>query len=305
MDTEALRLFILAADKRNISAAGRDLGLAPAVASAWLAKLEKSVGANLLQRSTRNVSLSLDGAEFLPFARDIVAREDAGRAALGQGKAQVSGTLRFTAPSTFAQMYIVPILPRFFDAQPNLTLDLRLSDKQVDLIEGSFDLALRNAAMKDSSMRGRKLADDTRILCASPDYLSSRGTPATPDDLAHHDILAFGSATPRPLVSASRKATLFPPPNTKPKLINDDGNSHRLATISGLGISANSLWSVREDLNLGRLARVLPDHQLGDDTALWLLYPQANIMSVKLRVFMDFLLTEIGRDPPWLRLSPT
>lgn len=305
MDTDALRLFVLAADKRNISAAGRDLGLAPAVASAWLSKLEKSLGANLLQRSTRKVSLSLEGAEFLPYARDIIAREDAGRAALGQGQAQISGTLRFTAPSTFAQTYIVPILSKFFEKHPNLTLDLRLSDKQIDLIEGSFDLALRNAAMKDSSLRGRKLADDTRILCASPDYLSIYGTPATPGDLANHEILAFGTTAPRPLVSASGEDALFPPPRAKVKLINDDGRSHRLATLAGLGISANSLWSIHEDLNAGRLVQVLPDHHLGDDTALWLLYPQANIMSAKLRVFIDFLLMEIGRDPPWLRNIPT
>ncbi|MEC8042118.1 MAG: LysR family transcriptional regulator, partial [Pseudomonadota bacterium] len=113
MDTEALRLFVRAADKRNISAAGRDLGLAPAVASARLAKLEKSIGADLLHRSTRKVALSQEGEAFLPYARDIIAREDAARAALGQGQAEVTGTLRFTAPSTFAQLYILPILPQF------------------------------------------------------------------------------------------------------------------------------------------------------------------------------------------------
>jgi len=108
METDTLRLFVLAADKLNISAAGRELGLAPSVASAWMSKLEKSVGADLLHRSTRKVALSTEGLEFLPYARDIIAREDAARAALGQGKAQVSGTLRFTAPSTFAQLYIAP-----------------------------------------------------------------------------------------------------------------------------------------------------------------------------------------------------
>jgi hypothetical protein len=100
METDTLRLFVLAADKLNISAAGRELGLAPSVASAWMNKLEKSVGADLLHRSTRKVALSTEGLEFLPYARDIVAREDAARAALGQGEARVSGTLRFTAPDT-------------------------------------------------------------------------------------------------------------------------------------------------------------------------------------------------------------
>ncbi|MBT8073442.1 MAG: LysR family transcriptional regulator, partial [Xanthomonadales bacterium] len=105
MDTEGIRLFVLAADKLNISAAGRQLGLAPAVASARLSKLENQLGADLLHRSTRRVSLSLEGAEFLPYAREILAQEAAARAALGHGSPEVSGTLRFAASSTFAQLY--------------------------------------------------------------------------------------------------------------------------------------------------------------------------------------------------------
>ena len=111
IDTAALRLFVLAAELLNISAAGRRMGMAPAVSSARLAKLEHSIGAELLHRTTRKVSLSLEGADFLPFAREIIAQEDAAMAALGKGAAHISGTLRFAAPSTFAQHYIAPILP--------------------------------------------------------------------------------------------------------------------------------------------------------------------------------------------------
>lgn len=113
MDFQSLRLFVLAADRLNISAAGRELGMAPAVASSRLAKLEQNLGADLLHRSTRKVSLSLEGAEFLPYAREILAQEDAARAALGMGKPIATGTLRFAASSTFAQLYIVPILNEF------------------------------------------------------------------------------------------------------------------------------------------------------------------------------------------------
>ena len=299
MDTNALRLFVLAADKLNISAAGRDLGLAPAVASAWLAKLEKSVGADLLHRSTRKVALSLDGREFLPYARDIVAREDAARAALGQGKARVTGTLRFTAPSTFAQQYIIPLVPQFLATQPDLILDLRLSDRQFDLIEGSFDLALRNAPLEDSSLRGRKLADDTRVLCASPRYLEEYGEPRTAEDLQHHKLVAFGDTGPRVLLSRTGETHAFDPVAANCRLVIDDGHSHRLAAIAGAGISANSIWSVHEDLATGRLVRVLHEYRFAEETALWLLYPQANVLSAKVRTFMDFLLDRIGRKPPW------
>ena len=191
MDTESLRLFVLAAEMLNISAAGRTLGMAPAVASSRLAKLEHRVGADLLHRSTRKVSLSAEGEDFLPFAREIIAQEDAAFAALGNGKAKATGTLRFAAPSTFAQIYIVPILPAFLDQHPDLTLDLRLSDTQFDLIEGSFDLALRNAPLQDSSLKGRKLADDSRILCASPAYLAMLGKPETAEDMLRHKLLAY------------------------------------------------------------------------------------------------------------------
>ncbi len=104
MDTDCIRLFVLAAEKLNISAAGRELGIAPAVASARLAKLENTLGADLLHRSTRKVSLSLEGSEFLPYAKEILAQESDARAALGLGTPIVTGTLRFAAPSTFAQL---------------------------------------------------------------------------------------------------------------------------------------------------------------------------------------------------------
>lgn len=299
METDTLRLFVLAADKLNISAAGRELGLAPSVASAWMTKLEKSVGADLLHRSTRKVALSTEGLEFLPHARDIVAREDAARAALGQGKTQVSGTLRFTAPSTFAQLYIAPILPDFMKDHPDLRLDMRLSDKQFDLIDGSFDLALRNAVLEDSSLRGRKLADDTRILCASPGYLAKHGKPKTADALRDHHLVAFGNDMPHRMIKDDGIHADFDPSLGRCNLIIDDGHSHKVATIAGAGIAPHSLWSVHEELASGRLVRVLPEYICVADTALWLLYPQTNVLSAKVRVFMDFLLDRIGKNPAW------
>ncbi|MBO6919647.1 MAG: LysR family transcriptional regulator [Rhizobiaceae bacterium] len=113
MDLDGVRLFVLSADLLNISAAGRTLGLAPSVASARLAKLETEMGADLLHRSTRKVSLSIEGANFLPYAREIIAQEDMAKSALGLGSPIVTGTIRFAAPSTFAQIYICPLIPKF------------------------------------------------------------------------------------------------------------------------------------------------------------------------------------------------
>lgn len=301
MDTLALRLFVASAEKLNISAAGRSLRLSPAVATAKLAKLEKTLGADLLHRSTRRVSLSTEGAEFLPFAREIIAQEDAGRAALGQGSPELSGHLRFAAPSTFAQQYIVPILPLFLDRHPKLSLDLKFSDAQFDVIDGSFDLALRNAALRDTALKGRRLAEDVRVLSAAPSYLKEHGVPKDPADLQNHRLIAFRDRLPRTMTSSDGSKTAFDTSGANCRLVFDDGRSQRLATLSGAGIASNSLWSIHEDLREGRLIRVLEDYALQDGTGLWLIYPRANVLSPKVRAFMDFLLEEIGRAPPWLR----
>lgn len=299
MDTEGIRLFVLASEKLNISAAGRELGMAPAVASAKLAKLEKTLGADLLRRSTRKVALSLEGSEFLPYAKEILAQERAAHAVLGRGNVTATGTLRFTAPSTFAQLYIAPILPEFLALHPGILLDLRLTDMEFDLIQGSFDLALRNSVLADSSLKGRKLADDLRILCASPEYLHQHGKPTHPDELATHQLIAFKDQSPTQLVGRDGKTGQFNPRLAGCRLIVDDGLSQKIATIAGAGISMNAQWSVYRELADGKLIRVLPDYKGEDQTALWLVYPKSNVLTAKVRIFIDFLLEKIGNTPVW------
>lgn len=305
MDTESLRLFTLAAEKLNISAAGRELGFAPAVASARLAKLEKTLGADLLHRSTRKVALSLEGAEFLPYAREILAQEDAAYAALGHGSAAATGTLRFAAPSTFAQLYIAPILPLFLARHPGVSLDLRLTDTAMPLIDGSFDLVLRNSALEDSSLKGRRLADDTRVLCASPAYLEQFGTPDTPEALNDHQLIAFKDTSAKPLIALNGATGEFNPRKARSRLVIDDGLSQKIATMAGAGISANSLWSIHRELEDGSLLRVLPDYTMNTRTVLWLVYPRSNVLTAKVRVFIDFLLEEIGTAPVWANVADT
>ncbi|KIN74373.1 Transcriptional regulator, LysR family [Sulfitobacter guttiformis KCTC 32187] len=268
--------------------------MAPAVASARLAKLEKTLGADLLRRSTRKVSLSLEGADFLPFAKEMLAQEDAALAALGMVTPTVSGTLRFAAPSTFAQNYIAPILPKFLDTYPEIILDLRLSDTQFDLIEGSFDLALRNQEMSDSSLKGRKLADDMRVLCASPTYLAKHPPIEKPTDLERHRLLAFKDFSTRGLVNHAGRKAHFDPKAATLRMLCDDGQSQKIATVAGAGISINSMWSVHRELAEGSLVRVLSDYWLDQRTGLWLVYPKSNVLTAKVRVFIDFLLDEIG-----------
>ena len=301
MDIQSLRLFVLSCETLNISGAGRALGMAPAVASNRIAKLEHTLGVELLHRSTRKVSVSLEGQDFLPYAREMIAQEEAALAALGKGKAEISGTLRFAAPSTFAQLYITPLLPTFMDRYPDLTLDLHLSDAQFDLIEGSYDLALRNSVLEDSSLMARKLADDTRIFCASPKCLERDGTPHVLGDLNAHRFIAFRNLDPKDIIDPGGSQTVFDPKRTAQRLILNDGVSQKLATMEGAGISINSLWAVHRELKQGELVKVLPGYTFTSNPVLWLIYPKSNVVSGKVRVFMDFLIEHIGKSPAWLR----
>jgi len=302
MDTDTLRLFVAAAERLNITAAGRDLGLAPAMSSNRLAKLEKELGVELLHRTTRKVSLSQDGAAFLPYAREIIAQAEAGRAALGEDTLSPSGILRFAAPSSFAQLHIIPLLPEFQNRYPDITLDLRLSDKRFDIIDGSFDLALRNAPLKDSSLLGRKLSDDSRVLCASPAYLDRFGAPVTPEDLKDHRFLAWSDMAAREIVRRDGQRAILDPEKMTCRTVLDDGTSQRLATLAGLGISINSLWSVAHDLAAGTLMQILPEWRLNDQSVLWLIYPKSNVLTPKVRCFMDFLVERLSEGQLMQRL---
>jgi DNA-binding transcriptional LysR family regulator len=299
VDLDDIRLFVLAAERLNISAAGRELGLPPAVASARLARLERRLGADLLKRSTRKMALSVEGAEFLPFAREMLAQERSALAALGRDHAGATGTLRFAAPSGFATLYLSPLLPRFLERHPRLTLDLRLTDLPFDPIEGSYDLALRYGPLPDSSLRCRKLADSRRILCAAPDYLRRHGMPQAPDDLAGHQLIAFRRPAPRELVAADGRRGVFDPRQAACRLQVDDGLNQRALTVAGAGIAVLADWIADDELRSGRLLRVLPDFEVRDGTALWLVYPEANVVTRKVRALIDFLLAEIGERPPW------
>ena len=300
MDTNGVKLFVIAAELLNISAAGNRLGLTPSVASARLSKLELQIGADLFHRSTRKVTLSIEGSEFLPYAKEIIAQEEAAFAALGRGNSAVSGTLRFAASSTFAQRYVAPILPEFLEKYPDINIELKLSDTQVNLIEGGFDLALRNYAVEDSSLIGRRLASDTRILCASPSYLSKYGTPKSPEDLDAHQLLMFINAKRRKLKSASNQQDYtFPPAKAVSRVVCDDGASMRIAAKAGVGICMSSTWNVQVELSEGSLVHVLPDYHVDDQAAVWLVYPKSNVLTPKVRVFIDYLVEKIGSPPIW------
>ena len=216
------------------------------------------------------------------------------------GNETVSGNLRFTASSTFAQQFIVSLIPEFLALHPGISLDLRLSDMELDLIQGSFDLALRNAVLPESNLHARKLAEDKRILCASPDYLATHGTPESPDGLLNHQLIAFKTASSIKLTDPDGESGEFNTRVAGHRLTIDDGLSYKIATRCGAGIAIHSLWSVHKELAEGSLVQVLPEYRMDAEPALWLVYPKSNVLTAKVRVFIDFLIERIGNHPPWL-----
>ncbi|TLU61023.1 LysR family transcriptional regulator [Thalassotalea litorea] len=295
MNIDHLKLFVRLANTHNISSAGKELGLSPAVASSYLNKLELELGTRLLNRTTRKVSLTEQGQAFLPHALDVLDQVEAARASVGVGKKTPQGTLRIAAPASFGRMHIQPALKAFLEKFPDLTLDLRLSDTMVNLVEGGFDIAIRNAALHDSTLIARKLAPDTRILVASPDYLKKHGEPESPQDLtAHWCVNLIGLEN---WVFSDNGKSYSVRPTARLRV--DDGQAMRDACIDGLGISVCSTWIAYQALENGELVQVLKDYQLTSDTDIWAVYPSARLLAPKVRAFIDFFAERFGDKPYW------
>lgn len=299
MNIEHLRLFVRVASTHNISQAGQEQNLSPAVASSYINKLEKSLGTRLVHRTTRHVSLTEDGAAFLPHAEDVLASVEAAEASVGRGNHSPSGTLRITAPASFGRMHLMPQMKGFMEAYPNLMIDCRFSDSIVDLVEGGFDIAIRNAELKSSSLIARKLAPDNRILCASPHYLEQFGTPKTPQDLQNHHCLTLTGLDSWQFATPDGPVTI----KVKGRLRTDNGEAVRDACVQGIGITVNSTWSAYHHLQSGELVQILSNYPLISNTALWAVYPSSRQLAPKVRAFIDYFTEVFGETPYWERAA--
>ena len=295
MKIEHLRVFVRLASTNNISLAGSELGHSPTVASSYINKLEQGLGVRLVHRTTRKVSLTEEGRTFLPYAKEVIASVEAARASIGVGNTSPSGTLRITAPASFGRMHLVPALNGFLSQYPNLDLDIRLSDTIIDLVEGGFDVAIRNAGLKDSTLIARKLAPDNRILCASPDYLKEYGEPVTLDDLKKHQCINLTGLDNWTFTTTTGRQNF----KAKGRIRTDNGDAIREACVNGLGITINSTWSAYKHLNRGELRQILKQYPLVSDTAIWAVYPSNRILAPKVRSFIDYLSEHFGPIPYW------
>jgi molybdate transport repressor ModE-like protein len=296
-----LNLFLRVLDLGSISAAARSLDLSVAVASQRLKRLEQSLGVRLLQRTTRRMRLTPEGAALVAQGRALIEDLDALTGGLQKAASEMSGTLRVSLPASFGRQYISPLVPQFLARHPRLRLHIDLTDQTRDLVSEGFDLAIRIGALTDSSLVARRLAPNRRVLCASPDYLQRRGTPQAPEDLAAHDcLLLVGSRHANDTWTLRGRAGKDVTVRVRGRLESNLGEVLRDAALAGLGIALHSTWHVCDDLRAGRLQIVLPDHRPADG-GIYALMPQRRLALPRARAFADFLAERFGRTPPWDR----
>lgn len=295
MNIEYIKLFVRVAATNNISLAGKDLGLSPAVASGHISRLEQSLGVRLVHRTTRRVSLTEEGVAFLPHAEGVLCSVEMARASVGAGSITPQGTLRVTASASFGRMHLIPALAGFIENYPDLKIDLRLSDSITDLVEGGFDIAVRNSQLNDSSLIARKLASDKRIVCASPQYLKKYGEPKTPEDLSKHKFID--------LIGAENWAfkTINGSQHVKHQgpLRTDNGEALRDACANGIGITICSIWCAYQKLQSGELVEILSDYPLDMNVDIWAVYPSSRLIAPKVRAFIDYFAEHFGENPYW------
>jgi DNA-binding transcriptional LysR family regulator len=290
-------IFVRVASAGNMSAAGRDMGLSPAVVSKRISHMEERLGARLFQRTTRQLKLTETGRGFFDRVVNILADIEDAEAYVSQLNDKASGVLRVTAPTRFARLHIAPYLAAFMQQYPDLSIEMQLNDSIVDIVGDGIDLAIRIAELNDSSLVARKLAPCQRVICATPDYLEKHGVPRTPADLAKHNCISPTYHSVWRLEGADGVVTVKPLSNlrtTSSDIIHE-------ALLSGFGIAMRSTWSAAEELQSGSLKIVLPEYRLVTNAAIYAVYPCRQYVPTKLRVFVDFLSQHYGSEPYWDR----
>lgn len=292
-----LEVFVRVIAGGSMSTAARDLGLSPAVVSKRIKRLEDKLGTRLLQRTTRQISLTEAGQGFHERVLTVLAGLDEAEAFATGRSSAVNGTLKISAPTSFGRMHIAPNLKPFMEAHPELTLNLVLSDEFTDIVGGGFDLAIRIAELNDSSLVARRLAPVRRVLCASPDYLAQHGMPETLDDLKRHRCLPAHNMDSWRLEGPSGPVVLRP----EGMLVTNSSEVIREAVIAGLGIALRSTWDIGAELKSGRLVQVLPQYESSRNVALSAVYPSRQFLPAKVRLFIDYLAELYGPVPYWER----
>lgn len=289
--------FVEVVARGSLSAAARAEGIAPAMIGRRLDALEARLGVKLLQRTTRKLVLTDEGAAFLEDCQRLLAELDDAEAAVSERSARASGHLVVSAPAGFGRQHVAPLLPSFLAEHRDVTVDLNLSDRIVDLVGEGVDVAIRIASLGESSLVGVKLADNQRVLVAAPAYLKRHGRPARPADLAHHNCLAIsseGSQRGWTFLEGGKPVTLKVGGN----MVCNDGAVLHAWALAGKGLAWRSMWEVGGQIASGELCTVL-DEFAAPGSDIHAVFAQRRHLPLRIRAFVDFLRRNYARPDYW------
>lgn len=290
MNFTGIAIFVTAAAAGNLSAAARRLGISAMAATRGLAALEEDLGVRLLQRTTRAVSLTAEGEAFLPYATTIFEAVDAGRAELAPLKDRPSGTLRVTATESFGRTVIMPLIPRLLEANPDLRIDLLLTDRMIEVVSTGVDVAIRIADLKDSNLVVTALGRNPRLLCASPGYLAAHGAPGCLADLPNHDCLATSANPHWRFRIGEREQTL----RVAGRFTASHTDGVRDACLEGLGLAMLSDWHAQRDIRTDRLVPITLRDAVPKETSISALYPTSRQILPKVKMFVSAVRQELA-----------
>ncbi|MGE8279333.1 MAG: LysR family transcriptional regulator [Stenotrophomonas sp.] len=295
MDTiDAMRVFVAVVERNGFSAAAEALDLSTAAVTRQIAALEKRLSARLLNRTTRRVSPTSIGAMYYQRCLQLLAEFDALEASVGAQALQPSGRLRINAPVSYGITRLARLLPDYSAANPQVELDLQLSDRLVDMVEEGFDLAIRITRQPAPSLIARRLAQAHITLCAAPSYLAKRGMPTTPQDLATHDCLSYTYAADGETWNLSGPEGEVSVP-LQPRMRANNGEVLREAAIAGMGIISQPDFIIEQALADGRLVPVLPGWEAAP-IGIYAVYASRSHLAPKVRSFIDYLVQRLDTE---------
>lgn len=294
-----LDIFARVARTGNMSMAGREMGLSPAVVSKRISILEERLGARLFQRTTRQLMLTETGEGYFRRVVDILSLVEEAEDYVSRRNTKPRGVLKISAPTTFSRKHITPHVGQFLSRFPDIELDLQVTDTFCDIIRDGFDLAIRIGELEDSSLVARKLGSEERVICAAPDYLKRAGTPKTIADLESHNCLLAGAQDLWRLDAPGGPIDV----RVKGNLKSNSADLTRGGLSQGLGLALRATWDVSEDLARGDLVVVMPEYKGSSNNAIYALYPCREFMPAKVNAFLEYYAATIERALATHRLA--
>ncbi|WP_159875179.1 LysR family transcriptional regulator [Aquitalea denitrificans] len=285
-ELKQLETFVAVVNHGSLSAAARQQGVVPAMIGRRLDALEERLGVKLLVRTTRNVTLTQEGSAFFEDCQRILTELSEAEAGVASGSGRARGHLRVSAPAGFGRRHVAPHIAAFQQAHPDIRVTLDLSDRLIDLQRERIDCAIRISDLADSSLVAMRLAENRRVVVASPAYLARHGIPHTLEELAAHNCLSLGESQSRGW-SFERDGVLINLRVAGRQECNDGAVLHDWA-VQGLGLAWRSLWEVKDDLSEGRLVTVL-DQFASPDYPVYAVVPQRRFLPARVRHFIDHL----------------